>query len=240
MKYYNYCSSSSARKGASLLLLFGLVLSPAHAAAPTTSTVVVTLTDETFEHTTQAATGQTTGKWFVMFYASWCGHCQRLHPIWDELATSLVNDTDETSHNSILVAKVDAVAARVTAERFSVKSFPTLLFFADRRMYKYDGPRYVADLLAFARTGYHHASPGLDVPAMPSAVELLRRQLMEMVSSSRQVKMLVDDFEHIVKVRKNAAAVLALLGAIVGFVLGCMVGCFGKGSKKITTKEKTA
>jgi hypothetical protein len=30
------------------------------------------LTDATFEHQTQASTGQTTGKWLVKFYAPWC------------------------------------------------------------------------------------------------------------------------------------------------------------------------
>ena len=30
------------------------------------------LTDSTFEHQTQASTGQTTGKWLVKFYAPWC------------------------------------------------------------------------------------------------------------------------------------------------------------------------
>ena len=29
------------------------------------------LTDENFEHDTQATTGATTGDWFVMFYAPW-------------------------------------------------------------------------------------------------------------------------------------------------------------------------
>jgi len=32
---------------------------------------VVELTDDNFEHQTQASTGQTTGKWFVKFYAPW-------------------------------------------------------------------------------------------------------------------------------------------------------------------------
>lgn len=51
--------------------------------------VVVVLDDENFESTTQAATGQTTGKWFVEFYAPWCGHCKSLAGPWAELATKM-------------------------------------------------------------------------------------------------------------------------------------------------------
>ena len=40
--------------------------------AVTAASEVVVLTDDNFEHLTQAATGAPTGDWFVAFKAPWC------------------------------------------------------------------------------------------------------------------------------------------------------------------------
>lgn len=57
----------------------------------------------------------------VDFSATWCGPCRMLAPIVDELA-------DEYAER-IFVAKADVEEAVESAERFGIRSVPTILFF---------------------------------------------------------------------------------------------------------------
>eukprot|EP00344_Euplotes_crassus_P009841 CAMPEP_0196999938 /NCGR_PEP_ID=MMETSP1380-20130617/5017_1 /TAXON_ID=5936 /ORGANISM="Euplotes crassus, Strain CT5" /LENGTH=196 /DNA_ID=CAMNT_0042417063 /DNA_START=1 /DNA_END=588 /DNA_ORIENTATION=- len=117
----------------------------------------IELTDETFEHLTQAATGATTGDWFVKFYAPWCGHCQKLAPTWDELAVRL--------DKKINIAKINVDDSPNTAERFNIRGFPTLLFFKRGKVYKYtDHDRSVEALAAFTEGGYTSSEEQGEVP----------------------------------------------------------------------------
>jgi protein disulfide-isomerase-like protein len=190
---------------------------------------VVVLNDSNFEHLTQASTGQTTGKWFIKFYASWCGHCKKLAPTWEELSNSFEED------QGIVMAKVDAVANRDTAKRFNVKSYPTLLYIADGKLYTYKGARTVEDIKPFLISGYKQEE-GLPVPPPPSFVEIQRKKVKQAVESNKHLSMLLEDFEHIVNIRKNAAVVLLLLGAFVGFLVGYFVASAGKNKP---SKSKT-
>lgn len=47
------------------------------------------LTDDSFEHLTQASTGATTGDWLVMFYSTDCVDCQRLQARWEAVGAEL-------------------------------------------------------------------------------------------------------------------------------------------------------
>jgi hypothetical protein len=64
-------------------------------------TGVVTLTDATFEHQTQAATGQTTGVWFVAFAPAGNARAARLAPVWEAAAASV-----QTSNPELIFAEV--------------------------------------------------------------------------------------------------------------------------------------
>jgi len=64
----------------------------------------------------------------VMFYAPWCGHCKRMKPDWMSVAQTLHVDPKFSHHK---LAAVDATKEVGLAERFKVKSFPTIKYFKD-------------------------------------------------------------------------------------------------------------
>ena len=191
---------------------------------------LVLLTDETFEHQTQASTGQTTGKWFVMFGAVWCGYaCNKLNPILEELNVE-----------GVLTARVDTTANTETGRRFEIYAHPTLLFFANRQMYPYHGEQTKEAIEAFVSGGYAETE-GKPVPPPPGFVAVQLKKLNEFVESNKHLKYLKDDFEHIVEIRKNAAVALVLIGAIIGFMMGCLLGCStGKKKAAASSKAKTS
>jgi protein disulfide-isomerase-like protein len=209
-------------------------VSVASAASEQPGTVIV-LTNENFEHQTQASTGQTTGKWFVDFYAPWCGHCVKLEPIWNELAADLAQNHAE---QGILLAKVDSTVNRDLAKRFQVRSYPTLKYFANHKVYTYTGERTLDALKEFVLSGYQNET-GEKVPLPPSWWEVTSKKISDSyektLKSNRELAMLADDFKHIVAIRKNAAAVLVAIGLFIGLIMGC---CLGKGSRKSKSKQE--
>jgi thioredoxin len=88
---------------------------------PAVSTPLV-VTDATFERMVlDAGTPVLLDCW-----ADWCGPCHMLAPTIDALARDYAG--------RVLVAKLDVDANPVTAQRFDVRSIPTLLVFRDGRL----------------------------------------------------------------------------------------------------------
>lgn len=57
----------------------------------------------------------------VMFWARWCGHCQRLLPVFDELAREF--------SGSVKFVKVELEQNPATASQYQVQSVPTIILF---------------------------------------------------------------------------------------------------------------
>lgn len=188
---------------------------------------VIVLNDKTFEHQTQASTGQTTGKWFVMFSAPWCGRtCTEIIPTLQELESSGGDD--------VLVATVNTLENLELADRFSILSQPTMIYFADRKMYKYRGLKTLEAMQQFVNGGYKE-SMALPVPAPISFLDVVQKKMERLIDENKELRFIREDFQHILEVRKNAAVVLMVIGAVLGMLLTCTLSCLvssKKGKKK--------
>ena len=87
----------------------------------TTNPQTVHVTDASFASEIEQANGLV----LVDFWATWCGPCQIVAPVLEQLAGEYAGRAK--------VAKVDVDANQATAMRFNVRSIPTLLFFKDGR-----------------------------------------------------------------------------------------------------------
>lgn len=120
-----------------------------------------------------------TGKHFVKFYAPWCGHCQKLAPVWEQLAQSLEFETD------ISIAKLDCTQYRSICNQFDIKGYPTLLWLEDgKKVDKYQGQRTHEDLKLYVNK------------MLGSANAEVKEKKPETVSSSMVMVLSGDDFQH--------------------------------------------
>ncbi len=77
-------------------------------------------TDEDFEEVVEESNGVVV----VDFWAPWCGPCRMMAPILDEIAL-------EYAEQGVAVVKVNTDQEPLSAERFAIRSIPTLIFFKD-------------------------------------------------------------------------------------------------------------
>ena len=79
---------------------------------------------------------------FIEFYATWCGHCKKLEPTWNELAKS--------TKDRINIGKIEASVNKRIGSKYNVQGYPTLLFINGDKYEKYNGDRSLDSLKRFA------------------------------------------------------------------------------------------
>lgn len=176
--------------------------------------IVTTLTDETFEHMTQASTGQTTGSWLVWFYDD---------PSDDESTTTSLPfhgnfpTESEWLDEHVVVASVHArEGGRLTAERLQVTdSIPSLVYIHRGKMYFYPKPKdryHWDDILAFCRAPDVIAQ-ARDIPAPP---DVFRQLLINFAANPTQ------------RIVLGGMVAIVVLGLVFGAVAARLYGSKAK------------
>lgn len=174
------------------------------------------LSDENFEHLTQASTGATTGDWFVFFNSADCVLCQRLYAVWESVGGKL--------KRKINVARVNAMTAGVsTAKRFKVAKTPEFILLRQGKLYRYTAEDYTPKaFLEFAEGGYRKDTQPESVPPLPGFMdEISVAHILDYVNSFGILP-------------------LAIVGTLAVLALLFVVKSLFKGSRKqtVTKKEK--
>mmetsp|Transcript_28946 Transcript_28946/g.25568 ORF Transcript_28946/g.25568 Transcript_28946/m.25568 type:complete len:230 (-) Transcript_28946:147-836(-) len=162
---------------------------------------VVELDEANFEHLTQLTTGATTGDWFIKFYAPWCGHCKRLAPTWEEVATELKGEVN--------VAKVDVTQNRALGKQYGIKGFPTLLLFRRGKMTKYSGARSKDALISWAKSAEA-------TDELPGPVPVTEKAISGLVK-------VLEDLIGVLNTKPIPAIILIVGGLLIGIMLGAIM-----------------
>ena len=210
-------SSPNSILGVLLLLLLAMARSPFVVAAE-----VVTLTDQTFEHQTQASTGMTTGSWLVLFGVPNCSSCESLKPVLEDLGRD-----EEVFENGVVLGSVDCTESQDVCLRFSTTKLPVLLFLHKKHLYKYPrdeefgSPPTLEDLKSFVLAP-GQTSKGESIPDPPSVLDSFLKPILLVAEN-------------------NPLAGYAILGMAVmmGFTILMLVGALimGRGSSGTTDKK---
>lgn len=191
------------------------------------------LSDETFEHLTQASSGATTGDWFLMFYTTQCVDCQRLTAVWEAVAADL-----KTRMN---VARIDKDGKGIeTAGRFQVKKVPDFILLRQGKYYRYEISKYdIKSFVTFAQDWYKNAkSERVPVPLSPfdNVVEMAVQYIKQLPD---MYAILYNDYTYLFYL-----AVATLLFVVGGFALAIILAIItrckaaSRGKKETIKKAK--
>jgi len=76
----------------------------------------------------------------TLYYANWCGHCQKFKPEWEVLKSTL--DKFNISHHEYEDSQDSAIIAKE-----NVQGFPTIRIKENGKEYEYTGPRQATEIL---------------------------------------------------------------------------------------------
>lgn len=180
---------------------------------------------------------ESSGPLFVKFVAPWCGHCKQLTPVWE---TMLGLDLDGARLGTVDCTRQDELRIR-----YGVRSYPTLMLFAEGQIKLFSGERSLAELSKYARGGWRRAKDHKLLPLTPKEIGRIRPKPPTTLTSTLAKMRKPQEWSPLVKL----AAAAMLLGMSVQLIVGCYYFFYDrdklkrrpyKKSKKKQANEQTA
>ena len=118
--------------------------------------------------------------WFVLFQSPGCGHCQKFKPTFHKLAYDNLS-------SKTLFGDVNCKEQSDLCKMVRIKAYPTLVFFRNGLMHKFEGPRNEDTINEFIWQGYTKV-PGVKIPTeLPTFTEEIFTALAEMYDEIRMI-----------------------------------------------------
>jgi len=99
----------------------------------------ITLTDSTIEKAINQFENL-----IIYFYAPWCGHCKTFEPEYQKSSKILKKE-------NIYLAKIDSSNNNLSAQKYKINGFPSILFFKNGVPFEFVGARSSRQLIIWAR-----------------------------------------------------------------------------------------
>ena len=90
----------------------------------------------------------------VLIFAEWCGHCQALRPIWDDM----VQQIDDNKYDVIEINSdnqeegINSLKDKYEVDDISVNGYPTIGSIKNNKFTNYNGGRNIKDLMKWTKT----------------------------------------------------------------------------------------
>jgi len=107
--------------------------------------------------TFQSNVSRTLDGWFIVFYAPWCQHCQRMAPSWAQMAREMQGRLD--------VGEVNCDVERRLCREYGVNNYPVIMYLKGSDRLEYEGLRGLGDFMDFGNKVIEANSGVRDVTA---------------------------------------------------------------------------
>jgi thiol-disulfide isomerase/thioredoxin len=85
------------------------------------------------------------GKWLVLYYANWCGHCQSMKPEWQKTVQNLKNN------KNLNIAEVESESVSNIQPKVKIVGFPSLKMYDNgKQIDEFEGQRTADFMQSFA------------------------------------------------------------------------------------------